>query len=56
MWSPPGRTEAVLISVTHQLLHADGRRFCVTGAWNNVKPVEIPRFVLIAAGAIQLLR
>jgi hypothetical protein len=51
-----GGSEAVVIGVTHQLLHADGRRFCVTGAWNDDKPAKIPRFILIAAGANEFLR
>lgn len=51
-----GGSEPVLISVTHLLRHADGRTFCVTGAWNDDKPVSQERFALIAAGAIQLLR
>ncbi len=51
-----GGSEAMLVSVTHHLRHADGRAFCVTGAWNEDEPIDHERFILIAAGAIQLLR
>ena len=51
-----GGSEAVVISATHLLRHADGRTFRMTGAWNDDEPIDIERFILITAGAIELLR